>query len=199
RLGLRAHRGRLDGGRAEARGRRPERRPLLRRRRGALRRRLDRARRRPRRRRRGGLRLRPVRLGLVADREARRERRERRRSLRRQRRPLGRRRHRPRRRWDDDGGPGAAWVFVRSPWGWLQQGPKLVPNDASGAAAFGDSAALSADGSTALVGGEVDRGVAGAAWVFVRAHGAWVQQGPKLTARGENGTVYFGKSVALSA
>ncbi|HZQ04779.1 MAG TPA: hypothetical protein VFA88_12265 [Gaiellaceae bacterium] len=101
--------------------------------------------------------------------------------------------------WNDDGGPGAAWVFVRSPWGWLQQGPKLVPNDASGAAAFGDSAALSADGSTALVGGEVDRGVAGAAWVFVRAHGAWVQQGPKLTARGENGTVYFGKSVALSA
>src|SRR5690242_15289995 len=45
-----------------------------------------------------------------------------------------------------------AWVFVRSGGRWTQQGPPIEPPDAIGT--FGPlSAALSADGSTALLGG----------------------------------------------
>ena len=58
---------------------------------------------------------------------------------------------------------------------------------------------LSADGSTALIGGAADDEGAGAAWVFTRSGAAWTQQGPKLTAAGETGTPAFGSAVALSA
>src|SRR3984957_5963674 len=53
--------------------------------------------------------------------------------------------------YNDNAGIGAAWVFTRSSSGWVQQGAKLVPSDAVGTANFGFSAALSADGSTALI------------------------------------------------
>jgi FG-GAP repeat len=62
---------------------------------------------------------------------------------------------------------GAAWVFTPSGSTWTQQGSKLTPNDASGAAsAFGDSVALSGNGDTALIGGFYDNLQAGAAWIF---------------------------------
>lgn len=85
---------------------------------------------------------------------------------------------------------------------------------------FGLSVALSADGSTALIGAPRASVLAGAAWVFVRAGGGWVQQGPKLAgpagsevaacAASEDGgekeegveepdECRFGRSVALSA
>jgi hypothetical protein len=57
----------------------------------------------------------------------------------------------------------------------------------SGPGQFGSSVALSADGSTALVGGPQDDNGAGAVWVFTRSGGAWSQQGPKLTAGDEGG------------
>jgi hypothetical protein len=47
-----------------------------------------------------------------------------------------------------------------------QQGPKLVGTGAVGSAAQGVSVALSADGSTAIVGGYDDNSGTGAAWVF---------------------------------
>jgi hypothetical protein len=87
---------------------------------------------------------------------------------------------------DDNGGvkgTGAAWVFTRSGSKWSQQGKKLVGSGASGAAAQGSSVALSADGSTALIGGPTDHGGAGAAWVFARSGSKWSQQGPKLVAK----------------
>jgi hypothetical protein len=105
---------------------------------------------------------------------------------------------------------GAAWVFVRNGAVWSQQGPKLVGLDEKGEGQFGISVALSADGSTAIVGGVNDESLNsenekqeqfGAAWVFERSGTTWTQQGPKLTAsptekvQGER----FGKSVALSA
>jgi FG-GAP-like repeat/FG-GAP repeat len=80
----------------------------------------------------------------------------------------------------DNGGAGAAWVFTRSGPTWTPQGNKLVPTDASDPAAFGFSVALSADGSTALIGGPSDDGNFGAAWVFTRTAGAWSQYGSKL-------------------
>jgi len=64
---------------------------------------------------------------------------------------------------------------------------------------FGRSVALSANGSTALVGGYRDDTDKGAAWVFTRSGSTWTQQGGKLTGAGEVGTGSFGDSVALSA
>src|SRR5205814_1486577 len=80
----------------------------------------------------------------------------------------------------DDGGAGAAWVFTRIGGLWIQQGAKLVGAGAAGAAGQGASVAVSADGSTAVVGGLTDNAQAGAAWVFTRSGGVWTQQGAKL-------------------
>jgi uncharacterized protein YjbI with pentapeptide repeats len=101
------------------------------------------------------------------------------------------------------GGPdnypdGASWVFTRSGATWTQQGPRLTPNDASGAQA-GSSVALSADGNTALVGGPAQDAV-GAVWMFTRSGSTWAQQGSKVPAPPlTSGGAEFGASVALSA
>src|SRR3954453_417947 len=81
----------------------------------------------------------------------------------------------------------------------VQQGAKLTGGGGVGAGQFGYSAALSADGDTALIGGPSDNGAVGAAWAFTRSGGVWTQQGTKLTANDETGTGQFGWSVALSA
>jgi hypothetical protein len=103
----------------------------------------------------------------------------------------------------DDGGVGAAWVFVRSGGTWIQQGPKLTGVGETGAGRFGNGVALSGDGSTALVAAPVD-GFQGAVFVFTRSGGVWSQQGPKLatgTCSGSlcaNHSYWFGSAVALS-
>jgi hypothetical protein len=56
----------------------------------------------------------------------------------------------------DNNGDGAAWVFTRSEGKWTQQGSKLTGSGEVGNSAFGSSVALSADGSTALMGGPSD-------------------------------------------
>src|SRR5439155_291640 len=76
---------------------------------------------------------------------------------------------------------------------------KLVGTGAAGLANQGISVALSADGNTAVVGGYVDNGGAGAAWVYTRSGGVWSQQGTKLVGTGAAGAAYQGISVALSA
>lgn len=78
-------------------------------------------------------------------------------------------------------------------------GSPLPPTDATNPANFGDSVALSADGTTALVGGDQDNGYAGAAWVFTRSGSTWTQQGTKLTPNDEVGNGWFGSTVAISA
>ena len=67
----------------------------------------------------------------------------------------------------DNSGAGAAWVFTRSGGTWAQQGSKLVGTGAVGSAYQGNSVALSADGNTAIVGGDGDNSGVGATWVFV--------------------------------
>jgi hypothetical protein len=95
---------------------------------------------------------------------------------------------------------GAAWVFTRSGGVWTQQGSKLVGTGVPLGAAQGTSVALSADGNTAIVGGPLDNGATGAAWVFTRSGGVWTQQGSKLVGTGSvTGDVGQGGSVALSA
>jgi hypothetical protein len=75
---------------------------------------------------------------------------------------------------------------------------KLVGNDVVGSAEQGWSVALSADGSTAIVGGLVDNKLTGAVWVFTRRGDVWPQQGSKLVGTGAVGPAGQGVSVALS-
>ncbi len=93
---------------------------------------------------------------------------------------------------------GAVAVFGRSSGVWtLQNG--LVGSGNVGAARQGTSVALSADGTTAIVGGLTDNSNAGAAWVFIRNGTSWFQQGMKLFGTGAIGTANQGQSVGLSA
>jgi hypothetical protein len=97
---------------------------------------------------------------------------------------------------------GAAFAFARSGEKWAQQGTKITGSGGTGSPEFGYSVALSAEGTTALVGGPHDgeSGVPkGAAWMFTRSGEKWTQQGEKLTASGEYGEGQVGWSVALSA
>jgi hypothetical protein len=99
----------------------------------------------------------------------------------------------------DDSGAGAAWVYTRSGGVWSQQGSKLVGMGAVGVAGQGSSVALSAEGSTAIVGGQNDNSNAGAAWVYTRSGGVWSQQGSKLVGTGVVGAAFQGHSLAISA
>lgn len=78
--------------------------------------------------------------------------------------------------WFDKQRTGAAWVFTRTAGVWTQQGGKLVGSDVVGKAQFGVRVSLSADGNTALLGGNGDSNGRGAAWVFVRNGSKWNQE-----------------------
>jgi hypothetical protein len=109
------------------------------------------------------------------------------------------------------GDNGAAWVFTQSGGVWMQQGPKLVGSGAGFVigAGQGSSVALSADGSTAILGAPSDDGILvgtlilpGASWVFTSSGGVWTQQGSKLFGSGADAfpfSIGQGASVALSA
>jgi len=98
----------------------------------------------------------------------------------------------------DNSDTGAAWVYTHSGDAWTQQGSKLIGTDAVGKAGQGRSVALSDDGNTAIVGGVVDNGGIGAAWVYTRSGGVWAQQGTKLVGSGAVGKAEQGLSVSLS-
>jgi limonene-1,2-epoxide hydrolase len=98
----------------------------------------------------------------------------------------------------DSNGIGAAWVFTRTGGVWSQQGGKLVGTGGVGNANQGFSVAISADGNTAVVGGNQDSNHTGATWVFIRSGGVWSQQGGKLVGTGAVGSAGQGVSVAIS-
>jgi hypothetical protein len=100
----------------------------------------------------------------------------------------------------DDGGVGAVWVWTRAGAVWTQQGSKLIGSGQVGTNTSRQLAvALSADGSTILVGRRDDNNGAGAVWAWTRSGGAWSQQGAKLVGSGAVGAASQGTSVALSA
>ena len=78
----------------------------------------------------------------------------------------------------------------------IQQDAKLV-GTYSGTPSQGVSVALSADGTTAIIGGPGDDNDIGAAWVFTQSGGAWTQQ-TKLVGSGYSGIPQQGVSVAVS-
>ena len=84
-------------------------------------------------------------------------------------------------------------VFTRSGGHWTQD-KKLVGSGAVGKSA--PPVALSADGSSVIVGGSNDNGGVGAAWVFTRSSGQWTHD-KMLVGTGVVGTST--PSVALSA
>jgi hypothetical protein len=92
---------------------------------------------------------------------------------------------------------GARYPLTVDPY--IQLGTKLAAADGIGSSRFGSSVALSADGSTAIVGGPGDNGGQGAAWVFTRSGTTWSEQGGKLTPSDESGIGAFGSAVALSS
>ena len=95
----------------------------------------------------------------------------------------------------DNSNTGAAWVYTRSGSVWTQLDNKLVGAGAVGNAGQGASVALSADGSTAIVGGPFDNLNTGAAWVYACSGTGW---GTKLVGTGAVGNGRQGVSVALS-
>ena len=100
----------------------------------------------------------------------------------------------------NNSGIGAAWVFIRSTGTWSQQGNKLVGTGYVDISYQGGSVSLSADGNTAMVGGNADNSNFGASWLFTRSGSTWSQQGSKLIGSGSTGsTIQQGSSVALSS
>ncbi len=100
--------------------------------------------------------------------------------------------------YTDNSNTGAAWVYKLRGGTWVSQSSKLVGTGAVGPAAQGFTVAISADGNTAIVGGNSDDSNTGAAWVFIRQpDSTWVQQGAKIAGTGASS--FFGRSVALSA
>jgi len=93
---------------------------------------------------------------------------------------------------------GAAYVFTRSGGSWTAEA-QLTAADGAVLDSFGDSVALS--GETALVGAlghdTAGQAVAGAAYVFTRTAGSWMQQAQLTAGDGAHGD-FFGTSVALS-
>jgi hypothetical protein len=101
-----------------------------------------------------------------------------------------------------DGGAGGARAFTRAGASWSQQGPEIVPSDATTAAGFGAAVALAADGNTAMIGGPVDTPATtpvGAAWEFARVGASWSQQGATLQGGDTAPESEFGAATALSA
>ena len=108
---------------------------------------------------------------------------------------------------NDNLGTGAIWPYFRSNGVWspapIQQvsttQSKLWGTVISGISHQGVSAALSADGNTALVGGDLFNNETGAAWVFYRINGVWSVFADRLEALGTVPNTHLGVSVALSA
>ena len=98
---------------------------------------------------------------------------------------------------------GSAWVFALSPGGDWVPTQQLFAPDATTIDSFGHSAALSADGLTAIIGAVGDdiaaKSNAGSAWVFTRAPGGAFAAAQKLVAPDGAAGDFFGSSVALSA
>lgn len=93
-------------------------------------------------------------------------------------------------------GTGAAYVYEKTNSGWQQQ-QKLTAGDSAAAQFFGSSVAI--DGNRIVIGAWGDQnagGFSGAAYVFVRSGGTWVEEQKLIGSESSPGDG-FGKSVAI--
>jgi hypothetical protein len=95
-------------------------------------------------------------------------------------------------------GAGSVTVYRRSGATWTQQAALTGTGGAGPLVEQGFAVALSADGSTAAMGGPADNSGTGAVWVFTRSGTAWTRQGNKLVGGAAAGPAQQGRSVALS-
>jgi hypothetical protein len=100
----------------------------------------------------------------------------------------------------------AAWAFTRRNGVWTQQGSGPFGVGGNGATQYdslGNSVVLSADGNTAIIGGQGGQNDSRhkAAWVFTRSGGRWGTNGAELHGSGADGGLDGGQgaAVALSA
>lgn len=101
--------------------------------------------------------------------------------------------------YNDNGGKGASWIFIRNGGTWTQQGNKFVDSFASGNANQGSGVSLSSDGNVMLVGGRTDAAGVGAMWSYRRDGQLWTQTGSKKVGTGFTGNSAQGWSVAVSS
>jgi hypothetical protein len=99
-------------------------------------------------------------------------------------------------------GIGAVLVFTRTGSTWTQTATLAAEEEfeLEGSPQFGHSVALSADGSTAVIGGPTESAEGpeeGNVWVFTHNESGWHQQGPRLNV--PTAPVLLGKSVSVSA
>lgn len=100
---------------------------------------------------------------------------------------------------------GAAFVFARDAAGLYVPATQLTASDGAPSDSFGRAAAMSADGSVAIVGADMKliasggQYCQGAAYIFERQAGGWVQAAALACTPGVMKTAYFGGAVALSA
>ena len=92
---------------------------------------------------------------------------------------------------------GSVYFFTKVDGYWTTQIEKVPTGDTTVSGYFGCSVALSSDGSVALVGDYRESTNVGAAYVFKRGGGEWLQQ-QKLSAVSGSGS-NFGRSVSLSS
>ena len=92
---------------------------------------------------------------------------------------------------------GAAYVFTRAGAAWTR-GQELKASDGTAGDNFAFSVALSADGSTALIGAPAANSFLGRAYIFKRIGSTWVQK-QELTNPDGSANEEFASSVALSA
>jgi hypothetical protein len=103
---------------------------------------------------------------------------------------------------EDPNGPdaGSVYVFTESGGTWSQQ-QKLTATDGDREDLFGESVAVSSDGTTALIGASGDEDPngdnTGSAYVFTESEGTWSQQQKLAATDGDIGGL-FGGSVAVS-
>ena len=91
---------------------------------------------------------------------------------------------------------GSAELFERRDGGWRSVATLLPPADEDGLTRFGQSVAMTSDGSLALVGGTGEPGLAGALWVYALGQGA-----PRLLQRlsADAPEASFANDLALSS
>jgi IPT/TIG domain/FG-GAP repeat len=94
--------------------------------------------------------------------------------------------------------PGAAWVFTREGSTWTRTAVLVGPGE-PGEGRFGRSVALSADGTTALIGDPSARGQRGGAYMFTREGSTWTLDTTIVTDEAGSTLAHAGRSVALSA
>jgi hypothetical protein len=97
----------------------------------------------------------------------------------------------------DAGKKGTAFIFEHVGLSWAQNGNPLTGTGESGEGRFGESVAMSGDGSTALVGAPAENAKRGSVWTFVDLNTKWVEFGTRLTGIG-NEKEEFGRGLALS-